>query len=81
MGFDEFGVRRKTPAKYPSVDSAIKAKGSVMDFIRISGVNQQTYYAMQAGRTIPTLGLILKVLDYTGMDFDTAFREGRINAQ
>lgn len=75
------GVQRAAPPRFPAVDDAIKAKGSVMDFVRISGVNQQTYYAMQAGRSSPTLGLICKVLRYTGLDFNTAFREGRNNAQ
>lgn len=71
------GVHRNSPPRFSAVDDAIKAKGSVMDFVRISGVNQQTYYAMQAGRSSPTLGLICKVLRYTGLSFDEAFWEGR----
>ena len=73
-------VQRKTPPRFPAVDGAIKARGCVMDFIRYSGIHQMTYYAMQAGRTTPTLGLIYKVLDYTGLSFDQAFGEGIANA-
>ena len=73
MGWSE----RKTPPRFPAVDAAIKEKGSVAEFLRESGVNVQTYYAMQSGRTTPTLGLIYKVLAYTGLSFDEAFREGK----
>lgn len=52
-----------------------------MDFIRFSEIHQMTYYAMQAGRTTPTLGLIYKVLDYTGLSFDQAFGKETGNAQ
>lgn len=69
-------VSRKTPPRFPSVDEAVKAKGSVMDFVRYAEIHQMTYYAMQAGRTTPTLGLIYKVLDYTGLSFDQAFGRG-----
>lgn len=74
-------VQRKTPPRFPAVDEAVKAKGSVMDFVRFGEIHQMTYYAMQAGRTTPTLGLIYKVLDYTGLTFDQAFGEGKENAQ
>ena len=66
---------RKNPPRFPAVDEAIKAKGSVMDFIRASGLHCQTYYAMQAGRAQPTLGTIYAVMNYTGLDFETAFGE------
>lgn len=68
---------RKNPPRFQKVDDAIKAKGSVMDFIRASGIHEMTYYAMQAGRTQPTLGTIYAVMNYTGLDFDTAFGEGQ----
>lgn len=74
-------VQRKNPPRFPAIDEAIKAKGSVMDFIRVSEIHQMTYYAMQAGRTTPTLGLIYKVLDYTGLSFDQAFGKETGNAQ
>lgn len=70
-------VVRKTPPRFQSVDEAIKAKGSVMDFVRFSGIHQMTYYAMQSGRTTPTLGLIYNVLLYTGLSFDEAFAEAK----
>ena len=71
------GVQRAAPPRFSAVDDAIKAKGSVMDFVRMSGVNQQTYHARQAARSTPTLGLICKVLRYTGLSFDEAFGDGR----
>ena len=74
-------VQRKTPPRFPAVDEAIKERGSVMDFIRYSEIHQMTYYAMQAGRTTPTLGLIYSILSYTGLTFDQAFGEGKENAQ
>ncbi len=77
MGWSE----RKTPPRFPAVDAAIKAKGSVAKFLRESGVNVQTYYALQAGRSMPTLGLIYKVLDYTGLTFEKAFGRGLTHAQ
>lgn len=67
---------RKTPPRFPAVDAAIKAHGSVMDFVRAAEIHQMTYYAMQSGRTTPTLGLVYKVLDYTGLTFDQAFGRG-----
>lgn len=69
-------VQRKTPPRFPAVDAAIKEKGSVMDFICEAEIHQMTYYAMQAGRTTPTLSLVYKVLDYTGLTFDQAFGRG-----
>jgi DNA-binding XRE family transcriptional regulator len=69
-------VQRKTPPRYPVVDEAIKERGSVAAFVREADVNQQTYYAMQSGRTMPTLSLVYKVLDYTGLTFDQAFGRG-----
>lgn len=67
-------VQRKTPPRFPRVDQEIKARGSVMDFVREAEIHQMTYYAMQAGRTTPTLGLIYKVLNYTGLSFEEAFQ-------
>ena len=64
---------RKTPPRFPEVDAAIKAKGTVAQFVRDSGLHEMTYYAMQAGRTTPTLGTIYAVLKYTGLSFDEAF--------
>ena len=66
---------RKTPPRFPAVDQAIKERGTVKQFLESTGVKMVTYYAMQSGRTTPTLGLIYKVLDYTGLSFDAAFRE------
>lgn len=71
---------RKTPPKFPVVDAAIKEKGNVMDFIRFSGFHQNTYYKMQDGTTQPTLGLIYKVLQYTGLTFDEAFMASTKNS-
>lgn len=68
---------RKTPPRFPAVDRAIKDKGTIAEFIRASGLHLMTYYAMQAGRTQPTLGTIYAVMRYTGLDFDTAFGEGK----
>ena len=67
---------RKAPPRFPAVDAAIKEKGTVRQFFAKTGVNEQTYYAMQARRTTPTLGLVYKVLDYTGLTFDQAFGRG-----
>jgi hypothetical protein len=67
---------RKSPPRFPAVDAAIKKKGTVQHFLREADVKQPTYYAMQSGLSAPTLGLIYKVLDYTGLDFDQAFGRG-----
>lgn len=76
----DYNVTRKTPPRFPAVDEAIKAKGTVMDFIRASDLHQMTYYAIQSGRTQPTLGTIYAVLKYTGLSFDQAFGETTKNA-
>lgn len=75
------GMERKTPPRFPKVDAAIKAKGSVHEFVRRSGIHIQTYYKMQSGATVPTLGTIYAVLRYTGLGFDEAFGEENWNAQ
>ena len=72
---------RKYSPRFPAVDAAVKARGTVAEFSRLADVNQQTYYAMQAGRTTPTLGLIYKVLIYTGLSFVEAFGKGEQDAQ
>lgn len=72
---------RKTPPRFKAVDQAIKERGTVAEFLRETGVSMPTYYAMQSGKTTPTLGLIYKVLDYTGLDFDAAFGKEHTNAQ
>ena len=66
---------RKTPPRFQAVDDAIKSRGTVADFIRMTGLHEMTYYAMQSGRTTPTLGTIYAVLNYTGMTFEQAFGE------
>ena len=64
---------RKTPPKYPRIDEVIKGMGSVAQFCRDSGVYLMTYYAMQSGRTVPTLDTIYKILRFTGLTFEEAF--------
>ena len=71
----DYKVPRKNPPRFPNVDAAIKAKGTVARFVRESGIHLMTYYAMQAARTQPTLGTIYAVLKYTGLSFDEAFGE------
>ena len=75
------GRSRQIKPWFPAVDAAIKQKGTVKQFIEQTGVNVQTYYAMQARRTTPTLGLIYKILRYTGLTFEEAFGSGGNNAQ
>ena len=72
---------RKTPPRFPVVDQAIKELGTVKEFLEFTGIKTPTYYKMQAGKTTPTLGLIYKILDYTGLTFEDAFMEDRNNAQ
>lgn len=67
------GKERKAPPKFQEIDAAIKRRGSVKKFVKEVGIHEQTYYAIQSGRTTPTLGTIFAVLKYTGLDFDTAF--------
>lgn len=67
------GRPRKAPPRFPEVEEAIKAKGTVKQFAIKAGLHEQTYYAMQAGNAQPTLNTIIRVLEYTGLDFDTAF--------
>ncbi len=76
-GFETFSDRglRKTPPRFPAVDQAIKERGTVKQFLESAGVKMVTYYAMQSGRTTPTLGLIYKVLNYTHLTFEQAFME------
>lgn len=74
---DKYVAPRKTPPRFPAVDKVIKQKGSGMDFIRASGLHLMTYYAMQSGRTTPTLGTIYAVLNYTNMSFEEAFGEAQ----
>ena len=63
---------RKNPPKYPRIDEVIKEMGTVAQFCRESGVYVMTYYALQAGRTVPTLETIYKILHYTGLSFEEA---------
>lgn len=58
---------------YPRIDEEIKARGTVAQFLRTADINIQTYYAMQKGRTTPSLGIVYKILRYTGMTFEEAF--------
>ena len=67
--------QRKTPPRFPAVDAAIKSQGSVRQFARESGIHLMTYYAMQSGRSAPTLGTIYAIMHYTGLSFDEAFGE------
>lgn len=64
---------RKTPPRFPAVDDAVKARGNVKAFCGTTEVSESAYYAMQCGRTQPTLGLIYQVMQYTGLSFDEAF--------
>lgn len=68
---------RKTPPRFPAVEDAVKARGNVRAFCDATEYSESTYYAMQSGRTTPTLGLIYAVMRYTGLSFDEAFGEER----
>ena len=70
---DGQGKTRKTAPRFPVIDAAIKERGSVRKFTRSAQISEQSYYKMQSGETTPTLGTIFAVLQYTGLDFDTAF--------
>ena len=65
--------QRKNPPKYPRIDEVIKGKGTVAQFCRESGVYNMTYYALQAGRSVPTIETVYKILRYTGLTFEEAF--------
>lgn len=73
----DFSPRRKSPPRFPAVDKAIKARGTVTQFTKSSGLSAMTYYKMQSGETTPTLGTIFAVMRYTGLSFDEAFGEER----
>ena len=76
----KYAPPRKAPPRFPTVDAAIKSQGSVRQFARESGIHLMTYYAMQSGRSVPTLGTIYAVMNYTGLSFDEAFGEEKRNA-
>ena len=65
---------RKYELMYPRVDEVIKSKGSVMQFIRWAGIGIVTYYHMQNGSSQPTKYVIDRILDYTGLTYEEAFR-------
>ena len=65
---------RKSEPMYPAVDEAIKAKGSVMQFVRWASIGMVTYYHMQDGSSQPTKFVIDRILDYTGLTYEEAFR-------
>ena len=71
----EWVAKRKNPPKYPRIDEVIKEKGTVAQFCRESGTYIMTYYALQAGRSVPTLETVYKILRYTGLSFEEAFGE------
>ena len=73
--FDGWGRERKAPPRFRAIDDAVKAKGTVTDFARKTGLNLQTYYCMQSGRAQPTLTTVRAVLAYTGLPFEVAFDE------
>jgi len=61
--------------RFPLIDKAIRARGSVKDFTDWAGLHQQTYYRLQSIKSNPTKFVIDKVLDYTGLTYEEAFRE------
>lgn len=71
------GKERKAPPRFPAIDEAIKQRGTIKKFIRTAGIHEQTYYAIQSGKTAPTLGTVFAILRYTELDFETAFAENK----
>lgn len=71
------GKERKAPPVFPAIDEEIKRRGSVRRFVAEAGIHEQTYYAMQSGKTQPTLNTIYQILRYTGLTFDDAFGDNK----
>lgn len=59
---------------YPALDEAIKAKGSVRAFVKWAGLGIVTYYHMQDGTSQPTKYVIDRLLEYTGLTYEEAFK-------
>ena len=66
---------RKNDPLYPRIDEAVKAKGGVRAFARWASIGLVTYYHMQDGTSQPTKYVIDRILDYTGLTYEEAFRE------
>ena len=47
---------------FSSFEDAVKARGNVKAFCGETAFSESTYYAMQCGRTQPTLGLMGRIL-------------------
>ena len=71
------GRERNTPPRFPKIDEAIKARGSVIKFSIISGIHIQTYYKMQSGASSPNISTIYAILQYTGLTFEQAFGDNK----
>ena len=63
------------PRRFPVLDEAVKAMGSIARFARDAGIGEQTYYKIQDGTNDPTLFTIRRCLEYTGLTFEEAFQE------
>ena len=71
------GRPRSTPPRYPAIETAIIEKGGTYRFFEETGIRQPTYYYLQSSRGNPTLNTIQRILQYTGLDFETAFAENK----
>ncbi len=68
------GYERKSDPLYPAIDEAIKARGGVRAFIRASGIAMTTYYHMQDATSQPTKYVIDRILEFTGLTYEEAFK-------
>lgn len=66
---------RPTPRRYPRLDAAIKAKGSLKAFCKEMQISEPCYYKIQSGENLPNYYTILKCLEYTGLTFEEAFKK------
>lgn len=67
-------MKRKSEPLYPVIDEAIKARGGVRAFIRWSGIARTTYYHMQDATSQPTKYVIDRILEFTGLTYEEAFK-------
>lgn len=68
-------MRRKYKILYPKLANAIRARGTITDFLAATDLTESSYFKVITGLVAPRKSTIDKMLWYTGLTYEEAFHE------
>ena len=66
---------RKYRILYPTMEKAIRSKGTIQKFLEATELSENAYYKVITGMVAPRKTTIDRILSYTGLTYEEAFYE------